>query len=88
MWATKVLGRRSYRNTELLFNEVISRGQLTGQVLITSDGFEYYERVVRKLVGVAAIYGQVIKTRRNNRVIRVERSLRLGTKSRLGDALL
>jgi IS1 family transposase len=88
VWATKVLGRRSYRNTELLFNEVISRGRLTGQVLITSDGFEYYERVVRKLVGVACVYGQVIKTRRNNRVVRVERRLKLGTKSQLAEALL
>src|SRR5216683_3802267 len=35
-----------------------------------------------------SIYGQVIKTRRNNRVIRVERRLRIGTASRLNEALL
>jgi hypothetical protein len=70
------------------FNEVISRGRLTGQVLITSDGFDYYERVVRGLLGIACVYGQVIKTRRNNRVIRAERSLKLGTKGQLADALL
>ena len=31
----------------------------------------------------AAIYGQVIKTRRNNRVIRVRRELRIGTSRQL-----
>ena len=32
------------------------------------------QTVVRKVFGVFAVYGQVIKTRRNNRVIRVERN--------------
>jgi IS1 family transposase len=88
LWPSRVLGRRSYRNTELLFNETVLRGKVVGITLVTSDGFEFYEKVVRKVFGVAAIYGQVIKTRRNNRVIRVQRSPKLGTKSQLADALL
>jgi hypothetical protein len=40
------------------------------------------------VLGVGAIYGQVIKTRRNNRVVRVERTLKIGTKRQLATALL
>jgi hypothetical protein len=47
-----------------------------------------YAGVIVRLVGPACIYGQVIKTRRNNRVIRVERRLKIGTASRLNEALL
>jgi IS1 family transposase/transposase-like protein len=88
IWPTQVLGRRSYRNTELLFNETIHRGKITVPILVASDGFEFYEKVVRRALGVAAIYGQVIKTRRNNRVIRVQRKLKMGTKPQLAAALL
>jgi len=82
LWPTKVVGRRSYRNTELLFNEIVHRGKIASPILVTSDGFECYEKVVRNVLSVAAIYGQVIKTRRNNRVCRVQRSLKNGTASR------
>jgi IS1 family transposase len=88
LWPSGVVGRRSYRNTEAIFNDVLHRGQLNGTVLVATDGFEYYERVVRRLMGVACVYGQVTKTRRNNRVIRVERNLRIGTRSRLATALV
>lgn len=88
LWPSSIVGRRSYRNTEAVFNDVIFRGCLVGMILITTDGFEFYEKVIRKLLGVACVYGQVIKMRRNNRVIRVERHLRLGNKGQLADALL
>ena len=84
---SKVLGRRSYRNTELVFNQTVVRGRVVGITLVTTYGFEFYETVVRKVFGVCAVYGQVIKTRRNNRVIRVERNLRIGTQSQLAAAL-
>jgi transposase-like protein len=88
LWASSLVGRRSYRNTKAVIVDVVVRGRLVGDPLITSDGFEYYFAVVRRLFGPACVYGQVIKTRRNNRVIRVERRIRIGTKSRLKDALL
>ena len=88
LWAGSTVGRRSYRNTEATFNDVIFRGRLVRPILVTSDGFDFYETVVRKLLGVAAVYGQVIKTRRNNRVIRVERALKMGSKTQLAAALL
>jgi IS1 family transposase len=88
VWPSRALGRRSYRNTELLFNETVLRGKVVGITLVTTDGFEYYERVLRKVLGVVCVYGQVIKTRRNNRVIRVVRRLKIGTKGQLATALL
>ncbi len=47
-------------------------------VPIACDGFEYYFGVIVRLMGPACIYGQVIKTRRNNRVVRVERRVKIG----------
>jgi hypothetical protein len=88
LWAGSLLGRRSYRHAKAVLNDVILRGRLVGVPLIATDGFEYYFGVILRLVGPACIYGQVIKTRRNNRVIRVERSLKIGTASRLNEALL
>ena len=45
---------------------------------ITTDGFEFYSNIVRHVMGAACQYGQVIKTRRNDRVVRVERWVRIG----------
>jgi hypothetical protein len=41
--------------------------------VITTDGFKFYERVIGRVFGPAGVYGQVIKTRKNDRVVRVER---------------
>ncbi len=40
---------------------------------LVTDGYDFYERVVREVFGPACLYGQVIKTRRNDRVVKVER---------------
>ena len=55
--------------------------------LIVTDGYEIYERVVREVFGVACLYGQVIKARRNDRVVKVERTLVIGAKWRFEEAL-
>ena len=55
--------------------------------LIATDGFEFYEKVVRHVFGPACLYGQVIKVRRNDRAIRVERRTRIGTAWRWEQAL-
>ena len=88
LWAGSVLGRRSDRNARAVINDVILRGRVVGFPLIATDGFEYYFGAVVGLFGSACVYGQVLKTRRNNRVIRVERRLKIGTASRLKAALL
>ena len=82
LWASSLVGRRSYRNTNAVLNDVILRGRLVGLPLIATDGFEYYSGVIVRLMGPACVYGQVLKTRRNNRVIRVERRVKIGTVSR------
>jgi hypothetical protein len=55
--------------------------------LITTDGFEFYERVIGQVFGSACIYGQVIKTRRNNRIVKVERRAVIGTEGRFEERL-
>ena len=87
LWAGSVLGRRSSRNTTAVLNDVILRGRVVGFPLIATDGFEYYVGVVVRIFGSACVYGQVLKTRRNDRVVRVERRLRIGTAGRLKAAL-
>ncbi len=78
-WPSTVVGRRSYQNTLSLFRDVANRMNFVRFPLIATDGFEFYERVVRRVFGPACLYGQVIKMRRNDRVARVERRIRIGT---------
>ena len=66
----------------------VLRGRLVGFPLIATDGFEYYFGVIVCLLGSACVYGQVLKTRRNDRVVRVERRVKIGSASRLRNALL
>ena len=61
LWASSVLGRRSYRNTKAVINEVLLRGRLVGSLLIATDGFEYYVGVIARFFGSACVYGQVLK---------------------------
>jgi hypothetical protein len=88
LWASSLVGRRSYRNTNAVLNDVILLGRLVGLPLIATDGFEYCSGVIARLMGPACVYGQVIKTRRNDRITRVDRRLKIGTATRLKDALL
>jgi hypothetical protein len=54
--------------------------------LITTDGFKFYDRVIGRVFGPACLYGQIIKTRRNDRVVRVGRRAVIGA-GRLRQAL-
>jgi IS1 family transposase len=47
----------------------------------------FYGKVVRRLFGPACLYGQVIKTRRNDRIVKVKRRAVLGDRWRLEQAL-
>jgi transposase-like protein/IS1 family transposase len=78
LWTATVVGRRSYRNTLQLFRGLCARSVGDHLPLIATDGFKFYRQVVRRIFGVACLYGQVIKTRRNDRVIKVERRRRIG----------
>jgi transposase-like protein/IS1 family transposase len=87
LWPATVIGNRSYRNTLSLFRDLSDRMNRAVIPLITTDGFQFYEKVIGRVFGPACVYGQVIKTRRNDRVIRVERKPLIGA-GRLRQALL
>jgi transposase-like protein/IS1 family transposase len=87
LWPATVVGRRSYQNTLALFQDVASRMNLERVSLITTDGFQFYKRVVRRIWGPACLYGQVIKTRRNDRIIKVERRTLIGGTWRFEETL-
>ena len=55
--------------------------------LIVTDGFDFYEKVVRRVFGAAALYAQVLKTRRNDRIVKVERRALMGASWRFEEAL-
>ena len=83
-WRCTTCGRTFSSNTGTTYAGLqCSRGEFDQVATMPSDGFEFYEEVVRRVLGVAAVYGQVIKTRRNNHVIRVERAAKIGTKCQL-----
>ncbi len=86
LWPSTVVGKRSYRNTLDLFRELSNRMNLEVTPLITTDGFKFYERVIGRVFGPACLYGQVIKTRRSDRVVKVERRVVIGA-GRLKPAL-
>ena len=80
LWPSTVVGKRNYRNTLTLFRDICARnnGNRNNVPLIATDGFKFYRQVVRRLFGAACLYGQVIKKRRNDRVVRVQRKASFG----------
>ena len=48
LWPSTVVGRRSYRNTLALVRDVADRMAFEGLPLIVTDGFDFYEKVVRE----------------------------------------
>jgi IS1 family transposase len=78
LWPSTVVGKRNYRNTLTLFRDVCARSNGNNVPLIATDGFKFYRQGVRRLFGTACVYGQVIKKRRNDRVVKVQRKARLG----------
>ena len=87
LWTSTVVGRRSYRNTLALVGDVAMRMQFGIGPLIVTDGFEFYRTAIRRVFGPAALYAQVIKTRRHDRVVRVDRRAVIGAAWRFDDAL-
>src|SRR5215510_4148179 len=86
LWPATVVDKRSYRNTVDPFRNLFQRMNPEVIPLITTDGFQFYEKVIGRVFGPAWVYGQVIKTRRNDRVVKVERRAVIGA-GRLKQAL-
>lgn len=78
LWPSTKVGNRSYQNTLRLLQDVCARLKGSAVPLITSDGCKFYRQVVKRVFGSACLFGQVIKKRRNDRVIKVERKPRTG----------
>ncbi len=87
LWPTTVVGRRSYQNTATLLEDVRMRSESANKPMIMADGFEFYERAVDQVFGIRCLFGRVMKTRRENRVVRVERRVSCGTSEELEEAL-
>ena len=70
-------------NTLSVFRDIFSRTNLERVPLIVTDGFAFYAKVIRRVFGPACLYGQVIKTRSNDRIVKVERRAVIGAYWRL-----
>ena len=88
LWISVVIGRRNFCNIKALILNTLQRGRVEHRFLFTTDGFEMYEWATKRFLVGVCIYGQVIKKRRENRVVRVDRRLLLGTDAELEEALL
>jgi transposase-like protein len=51
LWPSTVVGKRSYQNTLAFFRNVSSRMILKQIPLIVTDGFGFYEKVIRRVFG-------------------------------------
>ena len=70
-----------------LLRDLLAKSDLIAPTFINADGFEVYEWVIRRMCGPTCIYGQVIKTRRENRVVAIDRKLLIGSREQLEHAL-
>ncbi len=87
LWISKVVGNRNYRNIKTLLNQVIDACRIVNPFIFTTDGFEPYSWATKNLMSSICLYAQVIKKRRKNRVIKVERRLIIGTKPKIEQLL-
>jgi hypothetical protein len=55
--------------------------------LIATDGFGFYRKIIHRVFGPACLYGHVIKTRRNDRIVKVERRMLVGHAWRFEETL-
>jgi IS1 family transposase/transposase-like protein len=86
-WPSTVVGNRSKDNAMELF-QGIPRGTLVQEkALVVTDAFAPYERAIRQTFGSGHLYGQVLKTRQNDRIIKVERRQVIGSPMEFEKAL-
>ncbi len=66
---------------------MIDSCRIVNPFIFTTDGFEPYSWATRNFLSPICLYAQVIKKRRKNRVINVERRMIFGTKSKMEQLL-
>ena len=78
LWPSTVVGGTELKEHTSLFRDVSERMN-PGQIpLITTAGFEFYKKVIGRMFKPACLYGQVIKTRRSDRIVKDERRIVIG----------
>jgi len=88
LWPSFVVGNRSSKNTQSLFEKLIEKGVINGsKILFMNDGLQFYKSSIYKLFGPLAICAQVIKKIRKNRIVKVDEELVLGYPHHLEEAL-
>jgi IS1 family transposase len=88
LWVTVIVGRRNFCNIKAVILNTLENGRIEARFLFTTDGFERYKWAAKRFLVGVCIYGQVIKKRRENRVVHVDRRLLLGTDAEREEALL
>jgi IS1 family transposase len=86
-WPGTVTGSRNYDNTQSAIRSISKLTDPQRVPLITTDGYKFYERAIRKYFG-KCLYAQIIKTRRNDRVTKVECRMVIGDKWEFAKTLL
>lgn len=86
-WPVLRVGRRGHRATMRVMREVAGRGRPGASPLVATDGYRYYKPAVRSAFGRGCAFGQVIKSRRKDRVVQVERRIPLCTRRKLENAI-
>jgi len=66
---------------------MIDACRIVNLFIFTTDGFEPYYWTAKNLLDSICLYAQVIKKRRKNHVIKVDRRLIIGTKSKMEQLL-
>jgi IS1 family transposase len=87
LWPTLNVGSRGYRTTLSVMRDVAARALPGAAPLIATDGYRYYKPAVRQVFGSFCHFGQVIKQRRKDRVVKVERKAIIGTRREIAAAL-
>ena len=67
LWSSTIVGKRSFRNTLALFRNLSKRMNPEVIPLITTDGFEFYKKVIGRVFGPACLYGHRDAPKRSHR---------------------
>lgn len=87
LWPVSRVGRRGYRATLTLLCDLAARALPDAVPLIATDGYRYYKPAIKKTFGGLCYFGQVIKARRKDRVVKVERQYVSCTRREMEEAL-
>ena len=81
------VGRRGYLATRDVIRDLAARCLPGAVPLIATDGYIYYKPAIKQSFGGFCFFGQVIKTRKKDRVVKVERRYVSCTKAEMESAL-